>query len=135
MYIVVTILILLAAHFCLTAFTPNPIGEAHVYWPWTLNSRPFFRTSGGLWQENSSLITLTLASIAGLCLIGAAAALVGLGVPANLWLPLIVVGAVASIALFILYLSPLSLIPIAVDLILLWGVLLQQWTVFGLRGS
>jgi hypothetical protein len=50
-------------------------------------------------------------------------------VPAGWWVQLVGVGAAASIALFILYLGPFSIIPIAIDVFLLWGVFIQQWTV------
>lgn len=135
MHIVVLILVLLAAHFSLTAFVPGPAGQAQFYWPWAADSRPILAGVGGLPQEGGSIVTPALAGIAGLCLLAAAAALVGIVVPAEWWTPLVVVGAVASIALFVLYLSPLSLIPIALDLLLLWGIVLQHWTVLGLRGS
>ncbi len=134
MHIVIVILVLLAAHFSLTAFVPSPAGQAQFYWPWALDMRPVLAGVGGLPQAGGGIVTPALAGIAGLCLLAAAASLLGIVVPADWWTALVIVGAVASIVLFGLYLSPLSLIPIGLNLILLWGVVLQHWTVLGLRG-
>ena len=135
MYIVVLVLLLLAAHFSLSAFAPARAGHAHVYWPWAVDTHPVLAGVGGLPQERDSVITQSLAVTAGLCLLGAAAALLGLFIPPESWMPLVTIGAVASLVLFVLYLGPRSLVPIALNLILLWGVVLEHWTVLELRGS
>lgn len=134
MTIVVVIVLLLAAHFSLTAFVPSPAGQAQFYWPWAAEMHPVVGGIGALPQGGGGIITPALAGIAGLCLLAAAAALLNIAVPADWWLPLVIVGALASTVLFVLYLSPLSLIPIALNLFLLWGAVVQHWTVAGLRG-
>lgn len=135
MRIFVLILLVLAAHLNLTAFAPSPAGKAVFYWPWAADSRPIVAGIGGLPQEGSGIVTPALAGIAGICFLAAVLALLGIVVPTDWWTPLIGVGVAASIVLFVLYLSPLSLIPIALNLILIWGVFLQHWTAAGLQGS
>lgn len=132
MRILVLIFLLLAAHFDLTAFAPSPAGKALVYWPWAADSRSILV---GVIPEGGGIVVPGLAGIAGLCFLAAAGALLGIIVPIDWWTPLIGVGAAASIVLFVLFLSPLSLIPVALNLILLWGVFLQHWTAAGLQGS
>ncbi len=134
MAIVVLVLLLVAAHFSLTVFAPGAAGGATFYWPWAANSQPILAGIGGLPQTGGGVVTPALAGIAGLCVLAATASLLGIVVPVNWWVPLVVAGALASIVLFVVYLGPLSIIPIALDLILLWGVALQHWTVAALRG-
>lgn len=134
MRIIVLVLLILAAHFSLTVFAPSPAGKAAFYWPWAADSHSFVPDIGGMPQQGASVVTPALAGIGGLCLLMAALALLGIVVPAAWGVPLIIVGAMASIALFVLYLSPLALLPIALNLILLWGVFLQNWTIESLRG-
>jgi hypothetical protein len=135
MHVFVLILLVLAAHYSLSAFFPSPAEHAHFYWPWTTDMHPILAGIGGLPQERNDVVTSALATTAGLCLLGSAAALQGIFIPPESFVPLATIGAVSSIVLFTLYLGPLSLIPIALDLIVLWGVVLQHWTVAGLRGS
>ncbi len=135
MRIVVLVLLLLAAHFNLTAFAPGAAGKAVIYWPWAADSRPILAGIGGLPQESGSIVTPALAGIAGLCLLVAAGALLGIVVPVVWWPPLVIVGSVASMALFVLYIGPLAIIPIAIDVVLVWGVFIQQWSAMALRGS
>jgi hypothetical protein len=135
MRILVFVLLLLGAHFSLTAFVPGAAGNAVFYWPWAADARPLLAGVGGLPQQGGSVLTPALAGIAGLCFLGAAAALLGIVIPADWWRLLVMGGTVASIALFVLFLSPLSVLPIAVDLLLLWGLFAQQWTVAGLQGA
>jgi hypothetical protein len=76
-----------------------------------------------------------LAGIAGLCFIAAAFSLFEIVVPAGWFTALAIIGGGASIALFGLYLSPLSILPVIIDLALLWGVFAQHWTVAELVGG
>jgi hypothetical protein len=110
----------------LTALVPGP--RALFYWPFGPESKPIVGFGAGA-------LTRLLSVIAGACLLAAAAALFGLIIPEAWFLPLVVVGSVASIVLYVLYLSVYSIIPIAIDVILLWGVLAQQWTAISLQGS
>ena len=125
MRILVTVLLILGAHFSLTALIPGP--KALVYWPFGPESRPIIAIGAGVLKP-------LLAVVAGVCLLASAAALFGLIIPEGWFVPLVVVGTIASILLYVLYLNVYSIAPIAMDAILLWGVLAQQWTVAGLRG-
>jgi hypothetical protein len=125
MRILVAVLLLVGAHFSLTALIPGP--QALFYWPFGPESRPIVGLGAGL-------PTKLLSIVAGVCLLAAAAALFGLIVPEAWFVPLVVAGSIASILLYVLYLGVFSIAPIAIDVILLWGVLAQQWTAIGLRG-
>lgn len=134
MRFVILVLLLLAAHFSLTPFAPAPAGKASFYWPFAADSRSWLTTLGGLPQSLGSVITPLLAGLAGLGFLMAALSLFGWVVPANWWLPTIVVAVVASIGLYSLYFGLWSLLPIAIDSVLVWGVFIQHWTATGLRG-
>lgn len=124
MRILVAVLLVLGAHFSLTALIPGP--KALFYWPFGPESKPIIGAGIGVLRP-------VLSVIAGVCLLGAAAALFGLIIPAAWFVPLVVVGSIASILLYVLYLSVYSIIPIGIDTILLWGMLAQQWTVASLQ--
>jgi hypothetical protein len=134
MRIVVIIILLLAAHFNLTAFAPAQAGKATFYWPFAADSKSWLSFIGGLPQQ-SGLFTTLLASIAGLGFLAAAFALLGWIVPEGWWLPSVLIAAIASIALYVLYFGGNALIPIALDAVLLWGVIVQGWTVAGLHSA
>lgn len=95
-------LLVRAAHFSATPFAPAR--TAKFYWPFAADSKP------------------RLGFIASLC------ALFGWLVPAPWFTPSIIAAAVASILLYILYIGIFSFLPITLDLILLWGVMLRGWS-------
>lgn len=134
MRFVIIIVLLLAAHFSLTVFVPGAAGKAAFYWPWAADTQPVLAGIGGVPQQGGGFITPSLAGIAGLCLLGAVAALLGIVVPAEWWTALVIVGAVASLILFVLYFSPLAIAPIILDIVLLYGVFIQHWTVASING-
>ena len=68
-------------------------------------------------------------------MIVAIASLWGIVIPATWMQPAGIIGALSSMALFLIYLSPLSIIPIVVDLAVLWGVFVADWTPETLGGS
>ncbi len=128
---VALILLLLAAHFSLTALLPGPAGKGTVVWPFGPESRPVFGFLGG----GGRPLAQVLAVIAGACFLLAALSLFGLLIPADWWTVLVVVGAVASIVLHLLYLSPFAILPLILDGVLLWGALAQGWTAASLGGG
>ena len=132
MKIVVIFLLLLAAHFNATPFAPAPAGKAIFYWPFAADSKSWLTAIGGL-PAAGGIITSLLAGGAALGFIASLLALFGWLVPAHWFTPLIIVAAVASILLYILYFGVFSLLPIALDLILIWGVLARGWSVAGLK--
>ena len=44
-------------------------------------------------------------------------------------------GSISSIVLFVIYLSPLSIVPLFAEIAVLWGVLIADWTPQSLAGS
>jgi hypothetical protein len=133
--LIVIALLLLAAHFNLTALAPAPAGKGSLYWPFAADSHPWLSMIGGPPQQSGSLVTPLLAGIAGLCFLAAAMSLIGWLVPAGWWRLLVLVAAACSIMLYGLYIGPVALIPLSIDGLLLWGLLAQSWSVTALRGA
>lgn len=127
MRIVVLVLLFLGAHFAGTAFVPGP--KASIVWPFGADSRPVLMGVGGLSLQSGGFVTPLLAGVAVAAFAAAFASLLGFVVPAEWFAPLVAAGSFSSMVLYILFAGPLSLLPIAVDLILLWGVGVNHWTV------
>ena len=128
MRIVVIILLLVGAHYSLTPFAPAP-GKAWLGWPFDADSKPWLGGVDGVPGQPGSLVTTLLAAVAGLGFLAAAISLIfGAVVPVDWWQPLVVVAAVASALLYVLYFGMWALIPLVVDAVLLWGVLAQGWS-------
>lgn len=51
-------------------------------------------------------------------------------VPTGWWVPLVIVASVASGLLYIDDFGVFAIIPLALDAVLLWGVIAQHWTAF-----
>ncbi len=135
MWIAILLLLLFGAQFSFTAFAPADNGKAWFLWPFAADSRPWLGFIGGLPQQGGSSIVPIIAGIAGLCFLGAVLGLLGWFVPPTWWRPLVIVASFASLILFVVYFSPWAIAPIVVDLILLWGVFGQNWSVGLLRGA
>lgn len=68
-----------------------------------------------------ALLAVTLAGFA-------VAALSALGIgPASLWVPSVIVGGVASIALLGLFFHPWLALGVAIDIVLIWAVTIADW--------
>jgi len=134
MHYVVTALLILGAQLSLTAFVPAPAGKAWLLWPFAEDSKPWLGGIGGLPRQRGSVVTPVLAGSAGLGFLAAALGLLGIGVPANWWPLLVIVAAMDSLTLHALYFGRWSPLPIVLDVMFLWGVLVQHWSVAGLRG-
>jgi hypothetical protein len=135
MHYVVTVLLLVGAHFSLTAFAPAAEGKRWVGWPFGVDSKSLLSGLGGLPRQGGA-VTALLAGVAGLgFLLAVVGLLFGVVVPTDWWRILVTTSAAASILLYALYFGPLSLLPIALDVVILWGVLLHGWSMSGLRGS
>ena len=134
--IAATVLIFVAWHFPTTFFVPAgaPTERGWIVWPFGQQTHPAFDAFTGVvaptvpTATSSPTVAMVAAGIASLSFIIAAAALWGIVVPAAWWQPTLVIGASCSLVLFLVYLSPLALIPLVVDLIVLWGVLSQGWS-------
>jgi len=134
--IVVTMLLIVAWHFPTTFFVPQdvPNDRGWLIWPFGKASTPVWDGLQGsvapssLMTGMSPTLAMALAGVASLAFILAIASLWGILVP-SVWLrPAAVIGSVSSIALFVIYLSPLSIVPLIADAAVLWGVLVASWT-------
>ncbi len=132
MKLLVLLLLILGAHFSLTPFAPAT--KAWIAWPIGVDSRSWLKLIGGLSSQPGSLVTPILAGLAGLGFLAAAVGLFWNGIPSDWW-PIVIVSAVASALLYVLYFSVWAILPLLLNLVLLWGILLQHWTVSGLRGG
>lgn len=136
MWIVMLVLLLLAAQLNLTAIVPLQAGAAPP--PWWVGGMllwPFAVETRTLVPKGDVLNTLTpilaIAS-AGLFLM-AVAALLRWVVPAE-WFPwLIAASTVLSIVLQVIWLSPWAVLPLVVDIALLWAIFGLHVTVASLR--
>ena len=135
MRFVVIVLLIIAAHFSLTPFAPTQAGKAWFGWPFAADSKPILAFVGGLPAQSGSVLTPLLAGLAGLGFLAALAALFGIVIPAGWWRPLMMVAGIASALLYVLYFGRWSPLPLALNAVLLWGVLAQNWSVEMLRGG
>jgi hypothetical protein len=141
--IVVTILLMVAWHFPTTFFAPATAPNEHgwLVWPFGRASSPAFEGLTGAIAPStpaalgSPTIAMAAAGLASLALIVAIAGLWGIVIPADWWRPAAIIGALSSMVLFSIYLSPLSVIPMLVDAAVLWGVVVSGWTTESLTGS
>ena len=123
MRLIVIVLLILGAHFNLTAIAPG--SKALIYWPFGADTKPLLAMFGAYPNSPTQLLSV----LAGACFSAALLALLGWLIPANWFTPLIVVGTLASIVLYGLYFGTFALLPIAIDLVLAWGALAQHWSV------
>lgn len=132
MKILVIVLLFLAAHFNATPFAPAPAGTAKFYWPFATDSKPWLGFIGGL-PASGGVVTSLLAGVAALGFVAALLALFGWLVPAHWFAPAILAASIASVLLYVLYFGAFSLLPLALDAILLVGVYVWHWSVAGLK--
>ena len=137
--IAMTALLIVAWHFPTTFFVPGGTGQpaadgGSLIWPFGRGSGPLlagvpgFVAPPSMTSFTSPSVAMAAAGIASLAFLLALFSLWGVVIPADWWRPAAIVGSVASIVLFVIYLGPLAIVPLAVDLVVLWGVLIQGWT-------
>lgn len=119
----------LLAHAAIHAsfLSPRPPATAGgPQWPFELG-RSWILTPLGLQPEQTRILGMALvaAPLGGFAL--AAIATVGL-LPPALWPPAAAVGAVASVALLLLFFHPFLVFGFVIDAALLWAVLVAGWT-------
>lgn len=131
MKFLVTLLLLAGAHFALTATMPAQMGKGWILWPFAADSQAVL----GLAGEGITNATKLLSVIAGACFLAAILALFGLIIPAEWWGVLVGIASVSSLALYLLYLGPWTILPIVVDIFLLWGIFVAHWSAAMLRGA
>jgi len=137
MWIVILVLLLLGAQLNLTAIVPLQPGGIPP--PWWVGGRllwPFAVETRTLIPQGDLLNTLTpiLAITSAIAFLLAAAALLRWLVPGGWFQWLIVVGAVLSIVLQVIWFSGWAILPMLVDIALLWAVFGWHVTVSSLRG-
>lgn len=137
MWILVFILLLLGAQLNLTALVPLQPGDSPA--PWWVGGRllwPFAVETRTLVPAGDLLNTLTpvLAIASAIFFLLAAAALMRWAVPAEWFRWLIVAGVAFSIVLQVIWFSGWAILPLLVDVALLWAVFGQHVTVSSLRG-
>jgi hypothetical protein len=134
--IAITVLLIAAWHFPTTFFVPGgpPNEKGWLVWPFGRQSGPLFDGLQGAIAPSSPVVTstptvaLVAAGIASLAFLVALASLWGIVVPADFWRPAAIVGGVSSVVLFVIYLGPWAVVPLAVDAVVLWGIFAQGWT-------
>ncbi len=119
---------LLLAHGLIhTAFlVPRPpVTAGAPAWPFELD-QSWLLGQLGAGSETTRLlgIALVAATVAGFAL--AALAAFGFG-PSGLWSGALVLGAVASLGVLVLYFHPWLVLGIGIDLVLLWAALIARW--------
>lgn len=104
---------------------PPPATAGGPTWPFALDSS-WALTPLGIGADatrilGTALIALTIAGCS-------FAAIVALGVlPRSLWVPAVITGAVASLAVLLVFYRPWLTLGVAIDVVLLWLVLVADW--------
>jgi len=132
----ILIVLILGAHLNLTAIVPLLPGDPSP--PWWVGGRllwPFAIETNTLIPAGDLLNTLTpvLGILSAILFLLAAAALLRWGIPEKWFRPLIVAGVVFSIVLQIIWFTIWAVLPIVIDIFLLWAIFKMQLTVGGLR--
>ena len=105
---------------------PRPVATAGgPAWPFELG-RSWILTPLGLQPDLTRVFGMALVAltVGGFAL--AAIAALGL-VPVGIWPPAAAVGAIASVALLLLFFHPWLVLGVAIDMGLLWAVLVARW--------
>jgi hypothetical protein len=137
MWVLVLIALLLGTQLNLTAIVPLQPGGTPP--PWWVGGRllwPFAVETRTLIPRGDLLNTLTpvLGILSATCFVLAALALLRWGIPAHWFTWLIIVGAVSSLVLQVVWFTGWAVLPILVNIALLWAVVARNVTVGGLRG-
>ena len=80
-------------------------------------------------------VTPILGILSGVLFLAAAAALLRWLIPEQWFSKLIVGGAISSIVLHVIWFSPWAIVPLLVDIVLLWAVFFKKISVGSLRGK
>lgn len=120
-----------AAHFCMGYINPSAGGSGGaLIFPFATDA-PTRWAFGSLDEAPLALlvpIMIGLAGIAVLAFLLAFLATFGLGVSADLWRPLVLVGAACSATLLVLHPSVWIALPLALDAALAWVAWTSAWT-------
>lgn len=127
--------VFLLAHAAIHAsyISPRPPATAGgPSWPFELG-RSWLLSPFGLSADMTRLVGIGLLSLLVIGFGIAALATFGI-VPMTLWSGAVVVGAVASTAMLVLFFHPWLVAGVGIDLVLLWAVLVADWTPASLGG-
>lgn len=127
------VLFLVSVHFSLTPFAPG--SKSWILWPFSQESKSWLGFVGGMPVQSGSALTPIIAGLAGLGFIAAIVGLFWTGIPANWWRVAVIVSAVLSILLYALFFGKWAILPIVLDIVVLWGIFFQDWSVTTLRGG
>src|SRR5574341_296438 len=131
MWILILVLLLLGAQLNLSGIVPLQVGDSPA--PWWVGGRllwPFAVETRTLLQGDAlNTVTPILAISSAILFLLAAAALLRWRVPGEWFSWLIVAGAVLSIVLQVIWFSGWAILPLIVDIALLWAVFGQHLTV------
>lgn len=123
----------LAAHFSASFLVPLDqqaqktfAGLMKWVWPWAIGNKGIF---GPLNPEAMPLPALWAALISATLLIVATLAVVGIWVPFTWWKVAAIAGAVVSIVLMAMFFGPTKVLPIALDIFLIWAIWTDKITV------
>jgi hypothetical protein len=144
--IVITLLLVAAWHFPTTFFVPGgtgtPQAAGSIIWPFGRATGPVLAGLPGFVAPSSlqtvvasPSIALAAAGISSLAFLVALFSLWGVVIPADWWRPAAIIGSVASIVLFAIYLGPWAIVPMVIHAAVLWGVFVQGWTQTTIVGS
>lgn len=122
------LLLCLGALFSLAALRPAAAGSEGLFWPFFTGATPFVGFVGGLPGWPNGLVTALTAGVACVSFLAALAGLFWKAIPTQWWPILVIVAVIASSLLYVVYFSYWMLLPILVNLLLLWGVLTKHWT-------
>ena len=103
-----------------------PVRAGAPAWPFDL-SRSWLLTPLGVGSRTVRLVGVGLLALT-LAGFGVAALVVVGLLPMSLWVPALVLGAIASLGLLGVFFHPWLVLGAAIDLALLWAVLVDGWT-------
>ena len=101
-------------------------------WPFEF-ARSWMVTGLNLDPEAARTIGTALAVATAILLVGAGLATNGWLVPQGWWSGLVISGAIASLATLLLFFHPWLVLGVAIDLVLLWSVLVSGWLPSGVQ--
>lgn len=101
-------------------------------WPFELG-RSWLLSPLGVPEHAIRILGMALVAVGVIAFVLAALATLAVGLPASAWQPLVVVGAIASLALLGLYFHPWLVLGIAIDVVLVIAVWQADWAPDALR--
>src|SRR5262249_6968413 len=101
-----------------------PAATPQLLWPFAVSTKPI----AGLPSQPAGAVTTLLAGTAAILFLLALVGLFWKAIPSKFWPALVIVGAIAALLLHILYFSEWMIVPIVVEVVMVWGVLTKRWT-------